>query len=288
MGLNMRTLNDQGIIDSLHAYNRLPKSSGLRLCFNIVIEDEGRLSVIEYKNRPCYGELRKYERTHPGDCTQPEVRWPADLTQGFPRKGTPVGLGLRFNHFNSDVSHNKIEGDNRVTLNKMAEFIFSKHSPWKKGFEKGKYVEITYDSDGNVCGVVLRSSHFDPTVLINLIFCLRSSWHNNKIEMYNSVRSLGLGEKASWLYIASQVSQFIPFYNFNSSNISLKRFFDQNPQDLTGGSWHDRWDYNRPKVMNIFSAGEGEEGINLLSEMKKRNPTDSAQGFKILLEEKVG
>ena len=118
-------------------------------------------------------------------------------------------------------------------------------------------------------GFILKHGDIDPTVWINLLKRLQKVFSNKNFVEY---------EKAGYsdieLLIASTFLNSIVFNSYDKKfyvqsssaysfapNSSIKRFITQNPRDLTGGTWENRFDYNRFDMANIFQNDKEEETI---------------------------
>lgn len=213
--------------------------------------------------RPCYGELRKYESTHRGDCTQPKNSKPGDLTgNNFP-DGTPTSLALYRGGFN--------------VPREVQDFLFSDESPWVRGFGGSSNVE-NHDKF-----VLLKDTEFDPTVLVNLLKSLQNSqWHGQPSNLKNM-------EDLKKAYLINMLSNgnIMPraWYGFNTyfvaPNFSMKRYFNQNPMDVTGGTLKDRVDYNRSELHMTFYTDKSMGGLSKISTTMFQKFTDPKDCVKI-------
>lgn len=195
------------------------KASGTS--FVLAMEHEGKVTLYPRNNQPCQGgETRKYYRTHGDACTQPENSKPSDLHHPFP-KGRPVGILFP-----------------SCTLG---------HSP-----RKDPYLDwLIKDTQSPVrCvmgGVIYDKGHIlfadtrlDPTVMIFAIQMMRRGVpESGGNHLLAAVRQMGSYE-----------------YYFNPK-ISIRRFVDGHPRDLSGGTYYDGFDYNRSFNANIFTDKVG-------------------------------
>lgn len=217
------------------------------------------------ENQPCYGELRKYESTHPGECTQPHNPKPGDLHAPFP-VGTPIALALRFLSTPSK--------DNNVWL----EYLFGSESPWRNGIGNVEFIR----RDGNIAGMIMNDTKIDPTVLVNALKQVNSL--GVKSDSFTRLLELGLNmDEAILLRLICDPEKGFQRVNTYSMPklFSLKRYFGKNPLDLTGGTLFDRIDYNRTDMGNVFMAtGKGTDFNDLLKEgfpaydFNRRTPLD--------------
>lgn len=200
------------------------------------------------EKQPCMGELRKYESTHKGECTQPKNSKPGDLHWPFP-EGTPSGLYLNLNGMYRSFNEYK---------NSLIEFMFSSDSPWYSGFKCG--VEFQKNNQGKILGVYIPHGDFDPTVFVNL--CKHTGMilgNEEKVNQYHLLVANGLNEREA---LAICCINPYPIYRgvWNSDTytcpktFSFRRFLDANPKDLTGGLWSHRVDYNRTDMGEPFTS----------------------------------
>lgn len=221
----------------------------------IIVTDDG----IEHirQSQPCYGELRKYESTHKGDCTQPGNYKPGDLYYPFPN-GTPVRLLIK-NLYPS------------LERNLVCEIFFSEESPWIRGFNS---VEFIKDDKGVIKGFDLKDTKIDTTVLVNLLKHLDSC----KAPSLEKYLKSGLTPKESMAIIAMNggfdIEQSInpPYYYISPKVFSAKRFFSQNPVDLTGGTLFDRVDYNRTSMQDVFLGNTSDGATDWVNFLRNKFP----------------
>lgn len=196
-------------------------------------------------NQPCYGELRKYHKTHGKEYTQlPDVYRPGDLHWPFP-SGKPVSV---FFPLDSDSD--------------FLEAVLSDSSPWKRGFGSRENVVLFSRNGGKSGGKVdsfyLKRCNIDPTVLVNLVWFIRN--HNSYqidtlikagAEMNEALAILIMHGSGN---IVFHNPKFIPNPYHHNGPWSIRRFFEGKPHDLTGGTLEDRYDYNRREIQNLFSG----------------------------------
>lgn len=216
--------------------------------FCIVTEHDGQIQIHRREEQPCWGgELRKYKKTHGDDCTRPNDSRPSDLHWPFPA-GTPVALSY-------NIKINDQQKD-------FFDFILSDESPFLKGFRGEVYIEKIHSSKigGAYSGFIIKTTVLDPTVLISLINFMT---HNGGPYIFwNSLVSGGMSQKEATvcsILIGNKVipqtkDRISPFYDYYISvKSNPKRIWNQDPVDLTGGTLHDRWDYDRPNIAKIFA-----------------------------------
>lgn len=212
------------------------------------------------QNQACYGELRKYEKTHPGECTQPHNPKPGDLHSPFP-EGTPLALLMPFNRM----------GNHTGDTDAVAELLFSEKSPWVSGFGKTTFFK---NDHGNLHGIIINDLNIDPTVLVNLFKTMQQVMQpqaaknivdliNEGLEPYEAIAAMMLNS-GNYSYGALAV----PAYT-QSTQFSAKKFFTQRPNDLTGGVLRDRIDYNRTDMHKPFWGNLEDGGIDWTAELVK-------------------
>ena len=210
--------------------------------FTLVMRDsKDNLALYRRGSQPCYGELRKYKSTHGDECTQPKNHKPGDLHDPFP-DGTPEALAIGWSPFNGIPK----EG----ALKELIDYVWSDASPWVKGF--GGKSNIIIDQHG----VILKDLKIDPTVLINLLKCMQGWCAYQKHDIIK-LSNLGLPiNKIAGFYLAVRHGGGLLFPEVDNytypQRFSVRRFVDQNPVDLTGGTLADRFDYNRTDLSKVF------------------------------------
>ena len=213
------------------------------------------------QNQPCYGELRKYEKTHKGECTQPGNHKPGDLHSPFP-DGTPIGLVVPFPRITKTVKTDRV-----------FRAMFSKDSPWYIGFKDVSFFNIT-DSD-RIGGVIIDNMEIDPTVLVNALKTLQSFQSPQVVDDFCDLVDNGLTENEALAVIMLNGSGSIlngvqPTGGYKApTQFSAKRFFNKTPNDLTGGVLRDRIDYNRTDMHKPFWGESTEGAINWQVEASK-------------------
>lgn len=212
-------------------------------------------------DQPCQGgETRKYESHNPGDCTQPHNGKPTDLYHPFP-SGRPSAISFPL------MKKPKAEDD--VFFRSM----ITKDSPWLKGFGYVDNVEFLVDDNNLAYGYTIGVDNLDvdPTVMINMINTIktiRGAKHeiprlmNLGLTHWEAVAVLMLNGNSTSC-IADTGTYYFPCV------FSAKRFFGQRPNDLSGGFYSDRTDYNRTYIADVF-LGDLEENCEEWSEGMKR------------------
>lgn len=204
-------------------------------------------------NQPCQGgETRKYESTHPGECTQPHNSKPTDLFHPFP-DGRPTAISFPLRGM-----WNLSELDT-----KFLKHFIRPDSPWIKGFGDVGNVDFLTDDKGLVYGYLIgvKNLDVDPTVMINMINTVRTI--RQAIKSWEELQGCGLSEleATAVLMLNNNLTDVVSetgTYYFPAL-FSAKRFFGQMPNDLSGGNYSDRTDYNRTYISDVF-LGEEEEG----------------------------
>lgn len=238
------------------------------ISFALLMEHEGKAEIHLRDHQPCYGELRKYEKTHPGECTgdQGKVVRPPDLEHPFP-KGRPIGLVINFGPWVQNCL--RVKGISYEKSFAYFSYFFSpKFSPFSKGL--GQDVEIIHE-DQKVSGVVFYDMCLDPTILVDLLLLTKNFGEDLTLDRFANYREAGMTfeEAALACYTIYQDCTKPNVYQYGnimaqdayvaSPKINVGRFLRGGPQDLTGGMFEDRFDYNRPKIHDIFNPRKGDE-----------------------------
>jgi hypothetical protein len=210
------------------------------------------------ENQPCWGEMRKYEATHKGECTQPSNQKPGDLWHSFP-EGKPVAFAANlFPYGNNGLA----AGDN----DKVLKFFFDEQkSPFRRGLKEVDFIE----KDGHVQGVYLGNLDVDATVLVYL---LRSgtigstNWLKYVQAGLTELEAFAFGK----LMGSSDIKTGIPDIAHNVYGVaSVSRMMNCNPRDLTGGLYSDRVDYNRTQIDYLWSSEDGSPSMKWNEEFFK-------------------
>ena len=204
-------------------------------------------------DQPCQGgETRKYGSTHP-DCTQPHNSKPGDLHHPFPA-GRPSAISFPL----SGVEY--ASADNEAYFNAM----FSKNSPWIKGFGSPDNIRLLRNDKNLPYGVIIgvKNLNVDPTVMINCIQMLR----NSEGSSFNKLVKDGFTDNEALAVLMLNQGCAGPEVRLTSDYyfcpvFSARRFFGQKPNDLSGGYYSDRTDYNRTYVQDVFLADPEDNGI---------------------------
>ena len=208
-------------------------------------------------NQPCQGgEMRKYIEVHGDECTRPESQKPKDLHNPFP-EGNPVMVGNRFyTHVNKEHEY-------------IFEHLYSKESPYRKGMASTRFVR---DKWGRIAGVLIDDmKHVDPTVLVN---GLQFTGYviNNAGSIHELVQNGATISEALMLLQLNSRGFTMPGntcdYYF-ASKMDVRRFLDGDPNDLSGGSFYDRTDYNRKDVQDLFMQLDKEKALIWERDVKK-------------------
>jgi len=201
------------------------------------------------ERQPCYGELRKYESTHPGECTQPVNSKPGDLKNPFP-EGTPTSLIVPFGQTIRDYYMVENLSDTDVIF----ESMFSENSPWVKGF--GTHWEFV-KKDNHIYGVKFSDLGLDTTILVNSFKTLNGLFA--KYKEFNELLDMGMTpNEVLCILMLNGINPRLGVSQGDAycvnSNFSFKRFFNKIPNDLTGGFLKDRVDYNRTQMADVFKS----------------------------------
>ena len=219
--------NTKKVIDY---YNKPNKSFGI----SFVIETDG-VDLHHRDSQPCYGELRKYEKTHGEDATKPEKR-PGDLHHPFP-DGKPTRLFLLIHK--SKVVDNWFE----LVVN----------GPWRSGF--GEWTAHTLSKNNQSSLMEICNCRIDPTVLVNAMKLrtdsILNSSHNEVIKDLTFDSEL---EKKFFSFLHSLITTRSNRYYYVSPNFCMEKFLNCTPNNLSGGTLEDREDYDRKNLAQIFRS----------------------------------
>ena len=199
--------------------------------------------------QPCQGgETRKYSCIN-DDCTQPHNEKPGDLANPFP-DGKPEAIAFArlddLDELDLDESH-----ENQKDRARLFNFIFqSKDSPWINRL--GGVSNIRKINGGLIIGV--NDLDIDPTVMINAINTYRSISGENFVKLIDK----GMTEHEALLTLMlnhNSIDTLRSTYDYYfPSPCSVRRFFEGRPNDLSGGYYSDRTDYNRTYIADVFAV----------------------------------
>lgn len=213
-----------------------------RRSYVIVTESEdGTIYLHDRPSQPCWGELRKYERTAAGRCTQPEVNKPGDLYYPFP-DGKPIGIATSYL--------------GQVTQEQMDILYTKEDSPLRLGANKIIVSNIIGTHDNSV---FFDGLDIDPTVLIWSLRYFRSKFGNvyGKCNNINKCLDAGMSVPESILIGSNDYGNCVDSgFSNQGSNFSVARFLNGTPNDWSGGSMQDRVDYNRPKQDYLWRSDD--------------------------------
>ena len=233
-------------------------------------DEEGYLTVYPREHQPCQGgEMRKYKfkgaydagykegaLLHGDDCTRPDDPRPGDLCHPFP-DGTPEAIAVcLYTSQNAD----------------LMEFFLSDDSPYRKGIGGRKNVDIR-KSGGRVSGLIFKNTSVDPTVLVNFLQFLQYDYSTVWPKLISAGMTPSEAAVSLILMGANDGTSIIPetYTYYFPLRASIRRIVEGDPHDLTGGTFRDRYDYNRPKIQDLFKAGKGEKVTIWAEELRKRS-----------------
>ncbi len=229
-------------------------------------EDDGPFNYYERTGLPCYGELRPYAQGLSGNGPyepllmpekQREVYKPTDLFYPFPQ-GNPVAVAVAFSPFDADGT--KMIED--VVLNPGL-------SPWRevlKGFE------IIYDKKDRFIGIVITNTHINPTTMVNMFRKINRHHQNSSSEYTKLLASFHTLSRLeafvlAQMYYMSEKTKVIFYsgndYNPMDDNPDFTRVFNGTPIDTTGGTFYDRYAYDRPRIDFLWGVGKGRLSDNV-------------------------
>lgn len=196
--------------------------------------------------QPCQGgETRKYGETHE-DCTQPHNEKPGDLAAPFP-DGRPSAIAFARLDDEGEIDVK----DKKTDRAKLFSFMFQdSSSPWINRL--GGPSNIKKIKGGLLIGV--NSLDIDPTVMINAVNTYRSISGENFVKLID--KGMTKHEALLTLMLNHNSIGTLQFtYNYYFPNpCSVRRFFEGRPNDLSGGNYSDRADYNRTYIADVFAV----------------------------------
>ncbi len=230
--------------------------------YKIVTLNEGKFVVTDYKNRPCFGEMRPYHKTHPKEVND-KVSMPGDLHIRFP-DGNPVGYAIHQSHWVS---------------NDAAQFLLnSDESPFRSVFSLAEKIR---DKNNKVMGLVFLDLDLDPTLLVHgLRLC----------KGLDNKRFNGFVKAGATLPEAFALLHTGPFYwssYYWSDRNNLKRVVEGNPinHSVNHKSYIDRAVYNRPLNERTFDDGQNMIGKVLnVPEFNKSSAEGQVKFLRSVLE----
>lgn len=251
--LEETALSGKKTVNAMKELTRLASNmtgANFALCMR---ENDGSLKIHTRENQPCQGgEMRKYGETHK-DCTRPDDPRPGDLRHPFP-SGIPEAVSVCLSIVNRNTKP-------------VLEFITGQESPYRSVMKDVRIID-----DGRLIGLVFLDTEVDSTVLVNSIQAIRSL---NSVT-HGIMQKTGLDAREAFLFAMSGIHASskekelivcgVYSYYF-ATNACIRRIWDGIPYDLTGGTYRDRYDYNRPAVQDLFMARQGEHKTNLLKEL---------------------
>jgi hypothetical protein len=189
--------------------------------------------------------------------SQREVFKPSDLYYPFPQ-GSPVALAVAFSPFDADGTAMIKD----VVLNPEI-------SPWR---EVLKEFELIYDKKGRFIGIVITDTHINPTTMVNM-FRKINRHHQNSSPLYTRLlASFSVLSKLEAFVLAqmcySAGNDILMFYSGNDynpmdDNPDFTRVFGGTPIDTTGGTFYDRYAYDRPRIDFLWGVGKGRLSDNV-------------------------
>lgn len=221
------------------------------VAFSLMMKNDDQLTVHNYRNQPCYGELRPYKKTHPDLLPehQREVTKPSDLHDPFP-DGNPVAVGI-------------VLGTNTQTSiedhNFFIELVTSKDSPWRNVL---KDYELLM-GDNKYTGLILKDTKIEPTVMINLFMFIRAMAFSYQFPHFNRLRKKFPHKNPLELLCIStrlgkhwqspgEISFVEDMDYYISPAFNAKNFLNGVTENLTGGTFYDRYAYDRPRLHDVF------------------------------------
>lgn len=236
----------------------------------IIRREDGTLFKTVRKNRPCWGELRRYK-----DGTRPLDYHPTDIPKVID-KGPREALAISLRMYKLDSQ----EDDDAVK-----EFIFSTEGPWHRGM--GKDTTLHRGSDGRYAAVSMTDTEIDPTVLLSALVGLRVYLGHRALRGFaKATEGKSPREKAQEFLVGAFISDGgsrrvgdktvydgVSFANLGyclTSDLSFERFATGDSLDLSNNrTFRDQEDYNRPDLALVF-GGEADYNGSLLTQFREK------------------
>ncbi len=235
---------------------------------------KGNYSYHKRPEQPCLGgELRKYYMTHGDDCTRPQDDRPGDLEHPFPKTGAPAGVAY---HFPINEQSKRV-----------IDVMIRADSPWIKAFKAPEYIEYlpmnkellsSWDvNNGCVAwGLSINTGDIDPTVLVNFLKHVAEA--HEMARIFDDAIENGLSERDALViatyghgYNWDHTGEFRETDPYQLSPVSsVRKFIRQETNDLTGGLWSERFDYNRPDMADIFKDQEKHYSTGFITKVNSR------------------
>lgn len=223
--------------------------------YAIVTRDSvGNLAIHQRISLPCWGELRKYANTHPADQVTQKYppKKPSDLHYPFP-DGKPEALACAF----------PLKQDDEFASWRR-EYCFGESSPFRRGYQRD-FLQLAMNDDGSMNGIILTDTKFDPTVLVNML---------KRIDVINAFPLKMLFEAGftddevkillTTVYINTRYCEIQPMTDYiQGVKCNLNKILTGDTTDLTGGTFGDRFDYNRKYMHDIFKDEDKTKNVSL-------------------------
>jgi hypothetical protein len=264
----MSSMRDFDVIAKMEAFCL----AGHRMAYQIITQQtygDGKVTITDRYNRPCYGEMRSYKKK---SRNRPDDPFPGDLENNFPA-GTPIGASFCIDHKMSSNSDKH---------NAFVRWLFSKESPYASAMGEGDDI-IYFYKGAFIWGVGILHADFPPTVMVALWMYIRYCQINNWLPIHKCDLWFDLVQKGAnplAAFAAANTVCFngqhanVPIYGqtgyYMTDYLDLARLFERKPHDLDRGEfWSHRTDYNRPEIQDLFL---GKTGDSLQSKVAKAFP----------------
>lgn len=250
--------------------------------FALLMQQGDVYKVYPRPHQPCQGgEMRTYGASHPNDCTRPDDRRPGDLRMAFP-DGTPLAVAKHLHiapkPFSVDVTplpNVKPFEEMREIHNDFIETIYGPDSMYIPSLGGPESIVLIKNGNGCYEGIIYTDTNVDSTVLVNSLQFLNSK---NSL-LLRQLLNIGFTKKEALAVMMLNGGYHNPSDNkislamcstyYFSNKASLRRIFESKPNDLTGGTFKNRFAYNRPFVQDLFKATEDEIEVNFFEAFKE-------------------
>jgi hypothetical protein len=276
--LNMNDPDVQSAFAELLEHGRTMQGTN----FALLMSEEGDggtiLKTYARPSQPCQGgEMRKYYKRRPmneqgyqdsqkqpvilhENCTRKDDPSPGDLKMPFP-PGRPEAVAVRIETYHSPGTYSNED------FNAYVDAVYGPDSMYTKSLGGAEAILKLSRDDGRYQTIVFTDTEVDSTVLVNSLQFFRTGSNPSRLK---ALKEIGFTTQEALIvcymtgftdFSQPQIIIDNPYAYYFSTVASLRRLFDGTPNDLTGGTFRDGFDYNRPNIQDLFKAGPDENGL---------------------------
>ena len=227
--------------DVIKSYKKKLISSALEAgghSYSLLFQDGEEYQDYKFLRRPCYGEMRPYQKDYPDEVSDDVVK-PSDLPHVFP-KGSPVAYAVHL--------INKAE---------TYQYIFSQESPWQQAFKNAEIISI-----GDEKVLYSEDTEIDPTLFVHGLM-----YHRGANEYVTRLLKKGLPFDIATLLGANVPNSYgYPLLYMFAPFMSCSRFLCNKPQNLSSNAktFRERGVYNRPRISYIWTDTKRKDSLKNL------------------------